>query len=124
MIIAKWCVARWPTACVLLTQHPQAIKVVQRIDPNADRYRALRKTKIPQSGAHLPHTERITSTENKIRKEIAIMKKCQHAHIVRLYEVIDDRTHKKILMSAHTLSCTVPQRTDYFQLWSSWAVVR
>ncbi|PCH42122.1 kinase-like protein, partial [Wolfiporia cocos MD-104 SS10] len=34
----------------------------------------------------------------KIRKEIAIMKKCRHPHVVRLLEVIDDRLAEKIYM--------------------------
>ncbi|KDQ24235.1 hypothetical protein PLEOSDRAFT_1014978, partial [Pleurotus ostreatus PC15] len=34
----------------------------------------------------------------KIRREIAIMKKCRHAHVVRLIEVIDDRLRDKIYM--------------------------
>jgi serine/threonine protein kinase len=77
----------------------QAVKTVKRTNPQ-DRYGMLKKGKFPRSGQHLSHTERITSTENKIRKEIAIMKKCHHPHIVQLYEVIDDRTHKKVIMSA------------------------
>ncbi|KAH7097384.1 kinase-like domain-containing protein, partial [Auriculariales sp. MPI-PUGE-AT-0066] len=40
----------------------------------------------------------ISSTENKIRKEIAIMRKCSHQHIVRLYEVIDDPSAKKVYL--------------------------
>jgi serine/threonine protein kinase len=40
----------------------------------------------------------MNSTENSIRKEIAIMKKCRHPHIVRLLEVIDDPQQEKIYM--------------------------
>jgi serine/threonine protein kinase len=35
---------------------------------------------------------------NKIKKEIAILKKCHHDHVVRLKEVIDDPTADKIYM--------------------------
>ncbi|CAG8670875.1 7235_t:CDS:2, partial [Paraglomus occultum] len=38
------------------------------------------------------------SNEQKIRKEIAILKKCAHPHVVRLIEVIDDPMSKKIYM--------------------------
>ncbi|KIK53987.1 hypothetical protein GYMLUDRAFT_921415 [Collybiopsis luxurians FD-317 M1] len=40
----------------------------------------------------------IRTTEQNIRKEIAIMKKCRHPHVVRLYEVIDDRKNEMIFM--------------------------
>ncbi|ETW83435.1 hypothetical protein HETIRDRAFT_242280, partial [Heterobasidion irregulare TC 32-1] len=33
-----------------------------------------------------------------IRKEIAVMKRCRHPHVVRLIEVIDDKLYKKIYM--------------------------
>ncbi|CAG8460496.1 2085_t:CDS:10 [Ambispora leptoticha] len=38
------------------------------------------------------------SNEQKIRKEIAILKKCAHPHVVSLKEVIDDPMSKKIYM--------------------------
>ncbi|CAG8525440.1 9899_t:CDS:2 [Ambispora gerdemannii] len=38
------------------------------------------------------------SNEQKIRKEIAILKKCVHPHVVSLKEVIDDPMSKKIYM--------------------------
>ena len=34
----------------------------------------------------------------KIKKEIAILKKCNHPHIVRLFEVIDDPQSDKIYL--------------------------
>ena len=37
-------------------------------------------------------------TTDKIKKEIAIMKKCIHPHVVRLFEVIDDPKAEKIYM--------------------------
>jgi hypothetical protein len=79
-----------------------AIKMVMRNDKHEDRMRMLRHNNrpIPRDGNHLPLTARLGSHENKIRKEIAIMKKCKNAHIVRLLEVIDDKTNKKIYMGA------------------------
>lgn len=38
------------------------------------------------------------SNEQKIRREIAIMKKCIHPNVVRLIEVIDDPNARKIYM--------------------------
>lgn len=38
------------------------------------------------------------SNEQKIRREIAIMKKCVHPHVVKLIEVIDDPNAKKIYL--------------------------
>lgn len=39
-----------------------------------------------------------TSQEDKIRREIAIMKKCDHPHVVKLIEVLDDVTSRKIYL--------------------------
>lgn len=36
--------------------------------------------------------------DEKVRQEIAIMKRCHHPHVVQLREVIDDRRSKKIFM--------------------------
>jgi len=44
------------------------------------------------------------STMNSIRKEIAIMKKCRHPHLVRLFEIIDDANAEKIYMIMEYLS--------------------
>lgn len=42
--------------------------------------------------------DKLETTEQKVRKEIAIMKKLRHPHVVRLFEVIDDRLKDKIYM--------------------------
>jgi len=42
------------------------------------------------------------SNEQKIRREIAIMKKCIHPNVVRLIEVIDDPNARKIYMGRTT----------------------
>jgi hypothetical protein len=36
--------------------------------------------------------------EQKIQREIAILKKCVHPHVVMLFEVIDDPASRKIYM--------------------------
>lgn len=81
----------------LFNLRPQAIKIVKRHNPRAEKWTLLRKKNLPAS-AHTPHTDRIGSTEHRIRKEIAIMKKCRHGHVVRLLEVIDDKLKEKIYM--------------------------
>ena len=40
----------------------------------------------------------LSSTEHSIRKEIAVMRNCRHANIVRLFEVIDDPQQDKIYL--------------------------
>jgi hypothetical protein len=52
---------------------------------------------------HTPLTAKVSSTETKIRKEIAIMKKCRHANIVMLLEIIDDPISERIFMGARLL---------------------
>ncbi|KAI0749809.1 kinase-like domain-containing protein [Daedaleopsis nitida] len=76
---------------------PVAVKCVRRKNKN-DRMSKLRRNgNIPRS-PHTPLTEQLGSTEHKIRKEIAIMKKVNHPHVVRLLEVIDDPLAEKIYM--------------------------
>jgi serine/threonine protein kinase len=75
------------------------MKIVKRTNPRLDKLNRLRrKPPIPPSG-HTPLTEVIGETERQIRKEIAIMKKCRHPHVVKLLEVIDDKLKSKIYMS-------------------------
>jgi len=76
---------------------PVAMKSVKRDNPRAKQFRQLRQQRLPTS-AHTPLVDRLGTTEAKIRKEIAIMKKCRHPHVVRLFEIIDDRTRDKIYM--------------------------
>lgn len=46
----------------------------------------------------------MASQEDKIRQEIAIMKKCSHPHIVKLIEVLDAETSKKVYLVLEYLS--------------------
>lgn len=62
--------------------------------------------KLRQQNQAIPRTtegktsvvDRVENAEKKVKREIAIMKKCHHGQIVRLYEVIDDRMSKSIYM--------------------------
>ncbi|KAG6332063.1 hypothetical protein ID866_7026 [Astraeus odoratus] len=82
---------------------PQAIKAVKRNNPRAEKMNLLRRRNLPAS-SHTPLTDKLGSLEQKIRKEIAIMKKCRHGHIVRLLEVIDDKLNERIYMVMEYLS--------------------
>lgn len=65
-----------------------AIKIVSRKSKH-DRPR-LRRPLAPDGG--------VPDAEAKIRREIAIMKRCHHKYIVRLREVLDDRSMYKIYL--------------------------
>jgi serine/threonine protein kinase len=41
----------------------------------------------------------LKDVDDKLKKEIAIMKRLRHKHIVQLKEVIDDAKSKKVFMS-------------------------
>ncbi|KAI0775152.1 kinase-like domain-containing protein [Trametes elegans] len=73
-----------------------AIKCVAR-KSKSDRMSKLRRRNLPRA-SNTPLTDQLGSTEHKIRKEIAIMKKLNHPHVVRLLEVIDDPLNDKIYM--------------------------
>ncbi|RCH95669.1 hypothetical protein CU098_000571, partial [Rhizopus stolonifer] len=52
--------------------------------------------------------------EHKIRREIAILTKCCHPNVVRLYEVIDDPTSRKIYMALeYTASGEIEWRDEH-----------
>jgi serine/threonine protein kinase len=85
-------------ALLTLDLGDQAIKVVKRSNPR-DKIKLLRRNYQQNEtaiGTNRPYF--MNSTENSIRKEIAIMKKCRHPNIVRLLEVIDDPQQEKIYM--------------------------
>ncbi|KAF6755450.1 other/CAMKK/ELM protein kinase [Ephemerocybe angulata] len=78
-----------------------AIKGVRRNNPKAERFKLFKRSRaLPDNRGpdHVPLANQLNTTEQKIRKEIAIMKKLRHPHVVRLYEVIDDRLKDKIYM--------------------------
>ncbi|QLL34549.1 hypothetical protein HG536_0G04110 [Torulaspora globosa] len=69
----------------LLTKQLVAIKIVDR---HEKRERKLFRFRKSGSQAH----------SDKIKREIAIMKKCQYKHVVKLREVLDDSKSRKIYL--------------------------
>jgi len=67
-----------------------------------DRIKLLRRNHQTLRDREVPA---FSSTEQSIRKEIAVMKKCRHANIARLFEVIDDPQQDKIYLGE---SCMPP----------------
>ncbi|KIY53965.1 kinase-like protein [Fistulina hepatica ATCC 64428] len=54
----------------------------------------------------------MSSTEQTVRKEIAVMKTCQHINLVKLFEVIDDIQHDRIYLAMELVSGgPIPWRT-------------
>lgn len=64
---------------------------MKRVDPHNRRLPKSNKPGIPPPTAQ-------EETESKIRREIAIMKKCTHQNLVHLLEVIDDPASKKVYL--------------------------
>lgn len=98
------------------------MKSVKRNNPRAEQMKNLRRQRLPAS-AHVPVADKLNTTEAKIKKEIAIMKKLRHPHVVRLYEVIDDRMKEKIYMSMSSFVSFVSgcRIANYFSAISSRA---
>lgn len=69
----------------LVTGQPVAIKIVDRHEKKGRRFLVFDKK------------NSLTQNE-KIRREIAIMKKCHYKHVVRLVEVLDDLKSRKIYL--------------------------
>lgn len=76
----------------------QAMKVVMRDNPRAKRERQYKKLRQQHTQHTPPIPDGLHTVERKIRSEIAIMKKCNHLHVVELHEVIDDRQNDAIYM--------------------------
>lgn len=86
------------------------MKSVKRDNPRAEQMKKLRQQRLPTTN-HTSLADKLNTTEAKIRKEIAIMKKLRHPHVVRLYEVIDDRMKDKIYMGGSSTQSR-PRRHD------------
>lgn len=72
----------------LVTKQLVAIKIVDRHKKRSFSDRWASRLKNPQSGIE----------DEKIKREIAIMKKCHHEHVVKLIEVLDDVKSRKIYL--------------------------
>lgn len=82
------------------------MKSVRR-DTVIDKYSRLKANRIALT-APAPSepavVDKLNTTELKIKKEIAIMKKLAHPNVVRLFEVIDDRMKEKVYMGMLSIS--------------------
>lgn len=72
----------------LVTKQLVAIKIVNRHKKRTFNDKFSNRFKTPQSGIE----------DEKIKREIAIMKKCHHEHVVKLIEVLDDAKSRKIYL--------------------------
>ena len=78
----------------------KAIKAVDRVQKH---------NKILPNALRNASRAMLSTTEKAVRREIAIMKKCNHKNVVRLKEVIDDRLKKRIYLG--TPRCCPPFST-------------
>lgn len=85
------------------------MKSVRR-DTVIDKYSRLKANRIALT-THGPSepavVDKLNTTEFKIKKEIAIMKKLSHPNVVRLFEVIDDRMKEKVYMGTFNVVLSI-----------------
>ena len=69
-------------------------------DPNAsfDEEMQLAESSTSALARQRSTNKRPIVMDEKVKQEIAIMKRCNHEHVVQLREVIDDRRSKKVFM--------------------------
>lgn len=84
---------------------------MKRKNTKQDKMNKLRGHRLPRSSQHASLANNISATERKIQKEIAIMKKLRHPHVVQLLEVVNDTLREKIYMGK-------PHRSIYAELVS------
>jgi serine/threonine protein kinase len=70
---------------------------------NLERLRANNPARAPLSRTSDPMSlvDRRGTEEAKIRREIAIMKKCDHPNIIKFYSFIDDKLSANICLSEY-----------------------
>jgi hypothetical protein len=73
----------------------QVVKAVKRRNATRDKFHMLRRNAQARKGVPL-------STEQSILREIAIMKCCRHANLVKILEVIDDPRREKIYIGLYS----------------------
>jgi len=76
---------------------------MKRSNPRLEKLNRLRRKPLASPSGHTAIAEAIGETERQVLKEIAIMKKCQHPHVVRLLKVIDDGPKSRVYLSEHTI---------------------
>ncbi|KAI7867041.1 kinase-like domain-containing protein [Spinellus fusiger] len=84
----------------LYTQHLVAIKIVDKRSRRRQLgYSMLRGHQQPVWSDKKSDLPQYRENEQKIKREISILKKCAHPNVVQLKEVIDDPQSKKIYMA-------------------------
>jgi serine/threonine protein kinase len=110
------------SSCAQTSDLPQAMKSVRR-DTVIDKYSRLKANRIALTAPPGPSepgvVDRLNTTELKIKKEIAIMKKLSHPNVVRLFEVIDDRMKEKVYMGA-CVAVISAESSRLIAPWQSW----
>ncbi|KAF7374317.1 Other/CAMKK/ELM protein kinase [Mycena sanguinolenta] len=86
---------------------PKAMKKIARNNKRTENLNKLRANNparvsnnpsLPRTGAPSPLVDRRGTEEAKIRREIAIMKKCDHPNIIKFFSFIDDQTSANICL--------------------------
>lgn len=72
--------------------------------PSRPTYADLEHQRLRDKEAARARKQQMWTTDQKVKREIAIMKKCAHENVVRLKEVIDDPQSKKIFMVLEYMS--------------------
>jgi hypothetical protein len=91
--------------------------------PNRSRLRTKSNRRVLRDDCCAKETD-LAIPLDRLRKEIAILKKCRHPNVVRLREVIDAPASKKIYLGERPSPCVALKQFELTALRASTGILR